>query len=77
MKKGGPGPPVSTAAQELGAVEQEACGVLRLQAFVGGVENRSFHGHFTEGEGGARDFQLERAARAGIVVFAATIAVDR
>ncbi|MCY1465590.1 hypothetical protein D9M71_837570 [compost metagenome] len=59
------------------AIYQQAGGVLGLQAFVRRVEYRGLHRHFTERQGGARGAQLEGAAATGIIVFAASLLIDR
>ncbi|MNG20645.1 hypothetical protein D3C76_838550 [compost metagenome] len=64
-------------AGDFAAVEQKTGGVLRLQAFVCGVEYRAFDLHFTKRQRGVRSLELDRAATAGVVAFATTFTVHR
>ncbi|MCY1421296.1 hypothetical protein D9M71_369470 [compost metagenome] len=60
-------------AVDFAAVEQKTCGVLRLQAFVRGIEHRGFDLHFAKRQGGVRCLELDRAATAGVIAFATTV----
>lgn len=73
----GEAPGLQMHVGELLAVEQKPRGVLRLQAFVGGVEHRGFHGHLTVGQGGSGRAHFQRATGAGEVAFTAAIRIQR
>jgi len=62
---------------DLTAVDQQARGVLRLQAFVGRIEYRGLHGLFAKRQGGARNQQFQGATATCVVVFAVAILIQR